>query len=139
MPTHRSSSSSQPTLRHPSWWIVVIASCLVIIFLVAIVRELVNGWKVRQQVQRLQRSVVAEQQHLAQLQDLIDYLASPTFQEREARLKLGLKKDGERVIVVSPATNLNNQTVDGQTGQVTGPPTTPQRWWRYFFGDKKST
>lgn len=130
-------------MQQPSWWIVLIAGALFVTFSVAIIRELVNGHQVRQQVQRLQHQVASEQQRQSQLQDLIDYLGSPTFQEQEARLKLGLKKTGEQVIVV-PATNnpvagssgsTTTESVDS-TGQTTS---RPQRWWKYFFAPRSSS
>lgn len=128
-------------MRHPSWWIVVVAGTLVIVFSIAIIRELINGHTVRQQVKRLQDQVAVEQQRQRQLQDLIDYLGSPTFQEQEARLKLGLKKQGEQVIVV-PGTNspTNATTSDLNTSGNSSltPLTHPQRWWQYFFGPHRS-
>lgn len=130
-------------MQQPSWWIVLIAGALFITFSVAIIRELVNGHQVRQQVQRLEHQVATEQGRQAQLQDLIDYLGSPTFQEQEARLKLGLKKSGEQVIVVpvtnSPVagstTSTTTETVDS-TGQIIS---RPQRWWNYFFAPRPSS
>lgn len=128
-------------LQHPSWWVVLISGALLLTFSVAIVRELINGHEVRQQVQRLQHQVATEQQRQAQLQDLIDYLGSPTFQEQEARLKLGLKKTGEQVIVV-PATNtpVEGSTDDGaQTGTAADRRlSNPERWWKYFFGSSST-
>lgn len=129
-------------LQHPSWWVVIISGALLLTFSVAIVRELINGHEVRQQVQRLQHQVATEQQRQAQLQDLIDYLGSPTFQEQEARLKLGLKKTGEQVIVV-PTTNTpveggsSDQTQSGTASdrQLSN----PERWWKYFFGPTPTT
>lgn len=125
-------------LQQPSWWVVLIAGALFITFSTAIVRELINGHEVRQQVQRLEHQVATEQQRQAQLQDLIDYLGSPTFQEQEARLKLGLKKTGEQVIVVpTPAPSVNGTNIPpaAQTTDINGQPLShPQRWWKYFFG-----
>lgn len=122
-------SASWSWWRRPSWWIVVVAGSLFIFFLAAIIRELINGYNVRNQVARLRRQVAAEEQRQQQLQDLLEYLASPTFQERQARLSLGLKKTGERVVVIPPA-----------AGQVPGGPTDsievlsgPAAWWAYFF------
>ncbi len=129
-------------LRQPSWLIVIVAGTLVVVFLVAIVREFINGHQVRQQVQRLQAQVAVAKNHQHQLQDLIDYLGSPTFQEREARLQLGLKKNGERVIVVPPSTTSGNGAVSS-TGS--GSPdlpadaSRPARWWAYFFGAPHSS
>lgn len=127
-------------MQRPSWWIVLIAGALFVTFSIAIVRELINGRNVRLQVQRLQSQVATEQHRQQQLQDLIDYLGSPTFQEQEARLKLGLKKDGEQVIVV-PVTNAPTNAVAGEatpaTTDATGAPLShPARWWQYFFGSR---
>lgn len=130
-------------IRQPSWWIVVVSGALLVVFVVAIVRELINGHNVSQQVARLRAEVVQEQEHQRQLQDLIEYLGSPTFQEQEARLKLGLKKTGERVIVVPP-----EPTNGSSTGTDTASTTTAgngaatdshsSRWWTYFFGPTSS-
>lgn len=125
-----------PTLfRQPSWWIVLVAGVLFVTFSVAIIRELVNSHNVRQQVARLEQEVTSEEQRQQQLQDLIDYLGSPTFQEQEARLKLGLKKSDERVIVVpvAPTTNTPGATSD-TGGSATSPLSHPAQWWKYFFG-----
>ncbi len=126
-----------PWLQRPSWLVVLIAGGLFVSFSVAIVREVINGHQVRQQVQLLERQVATEQQRQTQLQELIDYLGSPTFQEQEARLKLGLKKNGEQVIVVptssSPVNGNNKNTVDSTLSD-TAPQPPLQRWWTYFFG-----
>jgi len=130
-------------IQQPSWWIVLIAGALFVTFSVAIIRELVNGHQVRQQAQRLKNQVATEQERQTQLQDLIDYLGSPTFQEQEARLKLGLKKTGERVIVV-PVTNnpvegtsvsTTTESVDSSGQKISR----PQSWWNYFFAPRSSS
>lgn len=132
-----SKARSESFVREPRVAIVLIAGVLTIIFLIAIVRELLQGHQVRTQVRRLRDDVAAEQQRQLDLQNLLTYLQSPTFQERQARLELGLKKNGERVLVVPPA------TTDGSTATKTAPSsgsshqevsdTNPQRWWQYFL------
>jgi hypothetical protein len=82
--------------------------------------------------------VAAEEQRQRDLQNLLTYLQSPTFQERQARLELGLKKNGERVLVVPP-----NATDTPSTATKTSPATTadtpaaetsnPSRWWHYLL------
>ncbi len=138
----KKTSSSLPWIKQPSWWIVVIGGVLFISFSVAIVRELINSHNVRQQVQRLHSEVAVEQKRQQQLQDLIDYLGSPTFQEQEARLQLGLKKSDEQVIVVPPNnSNLSTNTpgaASGNTEQTKTPLSHPQRWWEYFFGPRST-
>lgn len=124
------------SVKHPaSWWLVVIAGGLVLVFSVAIIRELVRTRQIRQQLARLRSEVTAEQQRHQQLQDLIAYLSSPTFQEREARLQLGLKKEGERVIVVPTGSNNGSSgNGDRRTGGTGENQSVPIRWWQYFFG-----
>ena len=125
-------------LRQPSWWLVVVAGTLLIVFLVAIVRELINGHLVRQQVADLRRQVTTEQQRQQQLKDLIDYLNSPTFQEQEARLKLGLKKSDERVVIIPP-TNGDDKadSLSASSPSQGTEKSRPARWWDYFFAPKK--
>lgn len=135
-------TDSQNLFRQPSWWVVVVAGTLLVVFLVAIVREVVSWHAIKQQVSRLQSQVATAQTHQRQLQDLIDYLGSPTFQEREARLQLGLKKSGERVIVLPPSADSSNQgsTADanqGPSSDSTG--ATTHRWWSYFFSPRRSS
>jgi hypothetical protein len=136
--------SGSSTAHRPSWWVVLVAGGLVVVFSVAIVRELINGYTVRQQVKRLRGQVATEQHRQQELQDLIAYLSSPTFQEREARLQLGLKKSDEQVVVVPDAPgeagNVNaGDGSDGSSNVTAGPTSNPQRWWNYFFGTKHSS
>lgn len=123
------------TKHAPSWWVVVVAGGLVIVFAVAITREFFRTRQIRQQVEQLRNQVAAEEQRHAELEDLIAYLSSPTFQEREARVQLGLKKSGEQVIIVQPEprgeSTESGSTANGTTG-VGGRPV--QQWWTYFFG-----
>ncbi len=130
-------------LRQPSWWVVVISGALVAVFVVASIRELMNSRNVSRQVTRLRSQVATEQQRQRRLQDLIDYLGSPTFQEQEARLKLGLKKSGERVIVVPPEPNATNGSTSNVADATDQPPTGPaghaDRWWQYFFAPRSSS
>lgn len=133
----RAAHPNEGLLRTPSWWVVVVAGLLLTTLIVAITREIINWRRVRIQVQRLSDQVSSAQRQHQQLEDMIAYLQSPTFQEGEARLQLGLKKTGERVIVV-PA---DQQANTGSTGQSSSTDATAtlsgshaQRWWTYFFG-----
>lgn len=126
----------------PSWWVVVIAGGLCLTFSISIIRELLNSNQISQQVHRLEDQVATESERQRQLQDLIDYLGSPTFQEQEARLKLGLKKTGEQVIVVPPSTPTNDasSTSVTPTTDASGQPlSNPSRWWKYFFSPRSIT
>lgn len=137
MTAHRNKTGLIHFWRQPSWLLVVVMGTITIFFAVSIVRELLQGHQVGRQVKSLKTELSKQQLRQEQLQTMIDYLSSPTFQEREARLQLGLKKPGERVVVVPPETDNTNNNINGQVATVAGDnarPTAPNRWWDYFFG-----
>lgn len=137
MTARRAALPSTLWVRQPSWWIVTIAGSLTVFFLVAIVREVVHSYTVRQQVTRLRQQVASQEQRQNQLQDLLDYLASPTFQERQARLNLGLKKSGERVVIVPGPAESSADALAANSSTTSVTP--PVAWWRYFFSPKKAS
>ncbi len=68
-----------------------------------------------------------------ELSDLATSLRTESNIEREARLKLGLKKPGESVVVVhdgtpGPDPNLMSALLPEKTSVAN-----PSRWWYYFF------
>jgi cell division protein FtsB len=122
----------------PSLLVVMIAGTITLFFMVSIVRELVQAGIVSQQVSRLRQEVAQAQGEQQRLADLLSYLNSPTFQERQARLQLGEKKAGERVIIV-PDANTNALVADRQSESelANAELSNPARWWQYFFSSKK--
>lgn len=118
-----------------SWWLVVLSGGLVVVFSFAIIREVIRTRQIRNQLSQLRSEISAEEKRHQQLKELIAYLGSPTFQEREARLQLGLKKSGERVILVPSGESTNSSSaIGGGSGNVTeADKGVPQRWWEYFF------
>lgn len=63
-----------------------------------------------------------------QLDELIKYMDTPEYKEREAREKLNLKKPGEEVYILA---------ADSNAGQVAGAQeeaqSNPKKWFNYFF------
>jgi len=73
---------------------------------------------------------------------LIDYYQTATYQELEARRRLGLKRPEETVYLVKglpKEPSDSGQISDGfyEDREPLAPQelTNPQKWWRYFFGD----
>jgi len=63
------------------------------------------------------------------LSELIKYMDTPEYKEREAREKLNLSKDGEQVVVLPTDDEL--AALGGQASAVTR--SNPQKWFDYFF------
>ena len=107
----------------------------VVIFLVVLfylAQGTVRSYKVNSEITDLENEI----NHLAKqnqdLGQLISYLKSDTFIEQEAKLKLGLKKPGENLVVMplpDEAQTENNVSVNKET-------TNSAKWWAYFFNKK---
>ncbi len=62
-------------------------------------------------------------------------LGQTEFAEKEARLKLGLRKEGEQVVVIQPSPKA---TVDESASvAVVDDLSNPTKWWLYFMDHKK--
>jgi cell division protein FtsB len=123
-------------VNSPSFLAVLIAGTVTVFFLIAIVREFIQSQNFHRQLGRLRADVATEEQRQHELHDLLAYLSSPTFQERQARLELGLKAEGERVIVVPDSVG-GDQVTNSQTATDGSTLSNPGKWWRYFFAAKK--
>lgn len=102
---------------------------LVLIFVMIITAKiLVQKRVVDREIGKLQSQMERIKKDNEQLSSLIQYLNTPEYQEKEAREKLNLKKDGEFVVVlpqgdVAAASQQNNQT---ETSNY-------KLWFNYFF------
>jgi len=111
---------------------------LTLVFLVLVGLSFFSVWNRNRQVNREISGLRSEISNLekdnVELGGLIEYFNSSAYIEEKARNDLGLRKEGERVVVVSDSLNLHADTgaaaVSGQTEQ---PLSNPQKWWRHFF------
>lgn len=96
----------------------------------ASVRETYRGWQVAEEIRGLQAEVAMLEGRQGQLTETIQRLQSPEALDKEARLRLGLQKPGERVFILrggsseaEPAMRRDNDTLTESN---------PRKWWRYF-------
>jgi len=118
---------------------------LIIIILISIPlsKNISQRYKINQQVKQLQQEIANLQNKNIDLKQFVSYLESNQFIEEQARLKLGLKKEGEQVAVVETqggqekegsATTTSIFNIPGLAmEQLSKPITNAQRWWKYFF------
>lgn len=69
--------------------------------------------------------------------DILDYIGSESFKEREMRLKLNLQKEGEKVIIISDESE-KIKAEQGTAKENADAAVKPnyKKWWDYFFGKK---
>lgn len=70
-----------------------------------------------------------------QLADLMEYFQEGSYLEKEARLKLNLKKPGEKVVVISQTAGaeVDKRIVAEAEDEVSNETTNFWKWWEYFF------
>ena len=104
----------------------------VVIFLVVLfylAKGTVRSYKVNLEITDLENEINYLAKQNQDLGQLISYLKSDTFIEQEAKLKLGLKKPGENLVVMpqlDDAQTENNVSANKET-------TNSAKWWAYFF------
>ncbi len=102
---------------------------LLVVILVLAARSVIQKRQIDRQIASLQDQSDKIKRDNEQLSGLIKYFNTPDYQEKQAREKLNLKKDGEFVVVLP-----SDQEVASATQSETAPTkSNPQLWLNYFF------
>ena len=112
--------------------VLVVLSLVLLFFAVNYLRNWNKSREINKEISNLNQEVKKLEGDNLQLTELIKYLNSTAFLEEKARTDLGLKKEGEKTIILSNfgqnATS-SDQTSNNQQGQDSN----FRKWWRYFF------
>ena len=122
-------------------WSLFVIMSLVLFFVVSVssVRETYREWKFDQELKSMQQEIEQLEGRKLELAELLNRLDSPDALDKEARTRLGLKKPGERVIILRGFDGTSSTWSD--EGVLMAPATTtaaetrtnPGRWFDYFF------
>ncbi len=108
-------------------------------------RALWQNWDLKHSILKLNDQLITLEQQKKDLENLNLYYSSDSFKELEARKRLGLKKSGEKLVVL-PATTPSaesatpsnfNEQLDQEKKTIAGV-TAPSKipnwllWWQYF-------
>lgn len=85
--------------------------------------------QVDSEISRLQDQSSNLKKDNQQLSELIKYLDTQEYKEKEAREKLNLKRPGEEVVVLPEDSSVNGQVASAQSTNVPK----PEKWFNYFF------
>lgn len=131
------------------WRFLIAINLVLIVFLGwTLGREYVQNREIRREIVDLQEQADALASRNIQLSELQTAVQTQSFIEREARLKLGMKKPGEEVVVIKEGQTGETGQTGGQKADedplglvLDGETAAPQianatKWWYYFF-DKR--
>lgn len=112
---------------------LVVSFVLMVVIGVSLVREINNRRALTRERQSLENEVAALEGRNSELSQLIERLQGTEFAEEEARLKLGLKKPGEKVVrIIGQGAGANGQSA-AAGGSQDESTSVPLHWWNYFF------
>ena len=117
---------------------------LVVLFFLALSfgREYLRNTSIDAQISELKQQEQQLEGENAQILSLSQSVTTQYYLEKEGRLKYGLRKPGESVVVVNDGTASTTPSTTTTTDPITGiqtPIAQPivvgnvQRWWDYFF------
>lgn len=125
----------------------LVVQMLILAFLVfSFGREFARDYSIQQEITDLEAERAALESENAEIAAFMNSVQTETYIEREARLKLGLAKPGEKVVVLpSPETNKEAVFSDGSISDFSAQESlldlssiaNPKKWWYYFFDVNK--
>ncbi len=110
-----------------------------IILLIILIATGLNLYKSRLKKSQINQEIIGlqgeiqnlEKQNL-ELNELIEYFNSDAYIEERARINLGLKKEGEKVVILPEIQKVGDKIqVLGETEN--SEKSNPKKWWDYFF------
>ena len=113
-------------------FITLVGFIILILISIPLAKNISKRYVVNQEVMDLEQEISDLESKNKDFKIFVSYLESDQFVEEQARLKLGLKKPGEEVIVLkedltasSSQTNLANNDNQNIPNYL--------KWWNYFF------
>lgn len=105
-----------------------ICICILVFVSVGLFKGMVQSRSVVDEIADIKEEIISVEKRNAEYEELIKYLQSDEFVEQEARLKLGLKKPGEAMVIIPESAIPMPGTPAVQDTR-----TNPRRWLDYFL------
>jgi len=117
--------------------VIIFELILLIGLATAVGREMIRRHQIQTEIQSLEEQAAALEKKNVQLTELITMVSTPSYQEEQARLQLGLQKPGESVVAVLGADTdqaaASNTSISTTTSASAKQGSNPQRWLNYFL------
>lgn len=111
---------------------LLLVTAIAVIFLISFGRAFWRDYQIKKEINQLMREKEKwEKNKLISLEKLQE-IKSGDFVEREARLKFGLGKEGEKLVIINSfGTATSSAKKEVSVGGKFG--FNPRNWWNYFF------
>lgn len=136
--THTSPSHHQYARIWNSRAFVLFLIVVLLMILSSVVREIVQRVETQREITRLEEEVAQLSQRNTEVTNAIALLQTSTFYEKEARLKLGVQKPGEQLVLLPDNANRgeivlpSQHDASGGNASATEGISHPRRWFNFF-------
>lgn len=120
--------------------LVLVVGIIILVFIcLSLAREITRKRQLNKEISSLRDQISELEKNKEEFSELIDYLNTESFVEQEARMKLGLQKEGESLVIIPEnAFNIVQGNTGGKTDEDAGTSENNtenySKWWQYFFG-----
>ncbi|MDP4000844.1 MAG: septum formation initiator family protein [bacterium] len=111
----------------------LVLGLILVLVMIGAVQIIIQKYEVDREIQRLQTEAEKINQKNLELTELVRYLNTPEYKERQVREQLNLKKEGEFVVALPNSTDEENSSQILQT-EVSN----TRKWFNYIFNIAKS-
>lgn len=123
--------------------VFIIGLVILVLISIPLARNVSQRYKINKEIKDLEAEIQVLEKQNSGLKNFVEYLGSEQFVEEQARLNLGLKKNGEEVAVVKTdgdkkdaSQNKTTETRDVFDIKTVSEPkkiSNPLKWRNYFF------
>jgi len=110
---------------------------------VAYGKKIYRDRQIQKEIAKLQQEIEQLNQENSRLNNLVNYFSSQDFKEKEAREKLNLQKEDEKVVIFKKESMYHGEEVQDKkesqplTDEAEDKVPNWKKWWQYFFGGGK--
>lgn len=109
---------------------------VLIALVIGIFQKLYYRYGIKGELDKLSNEITVLNEQKEGLSELLDYYKNESNLEKEARIRLNLKKEGEKVVIILPqatSTDENSEFISKTSTDILNLPNYKQ-WWYYFIG-----
>ena len=121
----------------------VLAGAFIVLGLmsVSLGKEVYRSYQINKEISSIRDEISKLQQKNDELSHLLEYFKTDAYQEKEAREKLSLQKEGETAVAIPTAKANESQLAEIQEAELKDAnpisnKSNPAKWWDYFFQNK---
>jgi cell division protein FtsB len=108
--------------------------CVILVVTYGLGRSVYQDYMLRQEIFELQQNIRSLETKNIKSLEILGYVMSDAFVEREARQSLNLQEPGEKVFVFPNTDSNTEEVVIGATLEENRPLlNNPMKWWYYFI------